>query len=386
MSEINRIQEELDNLPKTMDKVIFLTKEGYDNEQIAKTLGSTIASISSFKSRARREGLLEREVKTANLSNIASTITDEEKEVEMNISRIDDMEFPEFFKYNTGTVIDKIASDYEEDGGFYSGTVTICTGESGVGKSTLLVDLLAKIQEYETERGNEDFDSLYISTEMTRNDIYFYKRKMPAIGKLKTLIASDYIRQGGLKTIIEKAFLESDHNIILLDSYQDLVEKFKEVCGWASTKIETWLINLMVEAAEKTGKLVIAVQHLTKGGQFVGKTYLKHTTTAMLEIRFDGHNNRYITYSKNRRGGSMTHLPMYFSLDENGNVVYDEAKFTALLHAGEFSKDENKRKEEMAARFESVFAAIPDKDNNDEDGGVEEVVIWDSSSNNKEAE
>ena len=269
--------------------------------------------------------------------------------VEPNIINVEDMEFPSFGLFPTGKKIDDLFSDHEEGGGLYGGTVNIVIGESGVGKSTVMLDLLASIVDQ-----NPEAKILYISSEMTRNDIMFYYRKTPAIGKVPTLLLMDYVKNGQLAQVLEKSF-NGDHDVILLDSYQDVLVKLKEVHGWKSTKAESWLTNMMIDAAEKCGNAVLAIQHMTKGGQYVGSTYLKHATTAMLEIRFDLTGQRYIEFSKNRRGGSGTGKRLYYKLDETGAVVYDTARFTETEEMRSFENVETLRQQDLTAQFENIF-------------------------------
>jgi archaellum biogenesis ATPase FlaH len=285
---------------------------------------------------------------------------------EPTIINVEDMEFPSFGLFRAGKKIDDLFSDHEEGGGLYGGTVNIVIGESGVGKSTVMLDLLASIVDQ-----NPEAKILYISSEMTRNDIMFYYRKTPAIGKVPTLLLMDYVKNGQLAQVLEKSF-NGDHDIILLDSYQDVLVKLKEVHGWKSTKAESWLTNMMIDAAEKCGNAVLAIQHMTKGGQYVGSTYLKHATTAMLEIRFDLAGQRYIEFSKNRRGGSGTGKRLYYKLDETGAVVYDTARFKETEEIRSFENTETLRQQDLTREFENIFLggtrAV------DEDHSVEEVT------------
>jgi archaellum biogenesis ATPase FlaH len=269
--------------------------------------------------------------------------------VEPNIINVEDMEFPNFGLFPTGKKIDDLFSDHEAGGGLYGGTVNIVIGESGVGKSTVMLDLLASIVDQ-----NPEAKILYISSEMTRNDIMFYYRKTPAIGKVPTLLLMDYVKNGQLAQVLEKSF-NGEHDVILLDSYQDVLVKLKEVHGWKSTKAESWLTNMMIDAAEKCGNAVLAIQHMTKGGQYVGSTYLKHATTAMLEIRFDLTGQRYIEFSKNRRGGSGTGKRLYYKLDETGAVVYDTARFNETEEMRNFENVETLRQQDLTAQFENIF-------------------------------
>ena len=279
-------------------------------------------------------------------------------EIKLNIAKLDEMDFPSFTDFPTETSFDRICSDDDTLNGLMSGMVVICTGESGVGKSTLLIDVMSKIKVVSQRRFEEGLiarpvEPLYISTEMTKTDLFFYKKKMPAIGQVNTVLVSDYLKQG-LKEAIVLAFRSTEYDVILLDSYQDLIEKMKDVLNWRAKEAENFLIGLMIEAAEDLGKCIIAIQHLTKGGDYVGGTFLKHTTTAMLELKFDKGGARFAMFSKNRRAGSMTHVPMYFTL-KNQEVAFDEEQFETMVQSNEISKSLSDRQEALNKNFGDMF-------------------------------
>ena len=265
------------------------------------------------------------------------------------IIKVEDMQFPDFKLHKTGKKLDDLFSDHEEGGGIYGGTVNIVIGESGVGKSTILLDFLSSIQDQ-----NPEAKILYISSEMTRNDILFYYKKTPAIGKVPTLLLMDYMANGQLSSVLETTF-NGQHDIIVLDSYQDVLVKLKEAQGWKSTQAESWLTNTMIDAAEKNGCAVLAIQHMTKGGTYVGSTYLKHATTAMLEIRFDISGQRYLEFSKNRRGGSGVGKRLYYTLDDTGAVVYDADRFKETEDIRKIESAENIRQHDLTKKFEELF-------------------------------
>lgn len=242
----------------------------------------------------------------------------------LEIIEIGSLEFPSFRKFMTGTLFDQLVSDHDREGGVFSGTANIVIGESGVGKSTVTLDILAKMRLLQP-----DVKTLYLSSEMTRNDLYFYYRKMPAIETIPTLLIMDYLNTRFDK-IIERA-LTGDHDVILIDSYQDIIVKLKDVLGWKSTKAEAWLTNLIVEAADKKGKAIFAIQHMTKGGHYVGSTYLKHATTSMMALRRDENGRRYVEFEKNRRGGGLVGKRMFYSL-VNGDLQWDATAWQRELN------------------------------------------------------
>lgn len=269
-----------------------------------------------------------------------------------SVVEINQLEFPNFQLLKTGNFIDTLLSDHEEGGGLYTGTVNIVVGESGVGKSTVMLDILANIK-----LTNPDANILYVSSEMTRNDIYFYKQKTPIIGDIPTLLMMDYIKSGNMDQVIEEVAFNGDYDVVLLDSFQDMVVKFKDVLGWKATYAETWLTNIMIDAADKMGIAVLAIQHLTKGGTYVGSTYLKHATTSMLEFRFDSEGARYLEFSKNRRGGGNINKPLYYTL-EGGKIKYDQDRFQGTQVAKKIESTEMQRKLEAEETFNALFLGM----------------------------
>jgi predicted ATP-dependent serine protease len=243
-------------------------------------------------------------------------ITIQTQAVQPQILDIGEMSFPEFRRWKTGSLLDQMFSDHDEEGGILSGTANIVVGESGVGKSTVMLDILAKIKW--AEPGAK---VLYISSEMTRNDLFFYYQKNPAIAGVPTLLLTDYLHLR-FDQMLEQV-MRGDHDIILIDSYQDVVVKMTDVLGWKSNRAATWLTNLLIESADRLGKTVFAIQHMTKSGTYVGGTYLKHATTSMMEIRKDDWGRRYAKFSKNRRGGSQVDMRLYYQLAA-GSVVWSD--------------------------------------------------------------
>lgn len=277
------------------------------------------------------------------------------KKVELHVARLDEMEYPTFRHFATETLFDQVASEIPDLPGFLSGSVIICCGESGVGKSTLLIDLLAKVK-----AADPTVEPLYISTEMTKTDLYFYMQKMKKIGSISTLLMHEYLKHG-LREAIELAFMSTEYSIILLDSYQDLVEKMADILNWRAREAENFIIGLMVEAAEKLGKCIIAIQHLTKGGEYVGRTFLKHTTTAMLEIRFDKGGRRFATFSKNRRCGGMINVPLFFDLDKDGSVVFDVDYFEQMQRSKEVIAAIGNKQKQIDGSFAAIFDGMKGK-------------------------
>ena len=96
---------------------------------------------------------------------------------------------------------------------------------------------------------------------------------------------------------------------------------------------------------------------MTKGGQYVGSTYLKHATTSMMEIRKDEAGRRYAEFTKNRRGGSLVGKRLYYSL-VNGEVKWDKEAWRQELNVAELAEQESDRRQHLETEFNSLFLSV----------------------------
>ena len=92
----------------------------------------------------------------------------------------------------SGLALDHFVS-YE--GGVPSASNMMIIGDPGVGKTTLLLDLLAAVQ-------NKNRKCLFISGEMGRKQMFKYTQRFPQFGIVDTLFMSDYMNHN-TKDVIE---------------------------------------------------------------------------------------------------------------------------------------------------------------------------------------
>ena len=237
--------------------------------------------------------------------------------VELNLVKMQDVTFNDdlFIPTKTKTIVDSLLSS---EGGLFPGTNTVVIGDPGVGKSTVLLDWLANMQ----AQGKK---VLFISGEMNDIDMYGYVKRFPKFGKLPILFMQDY--NDCPKQAVEQV-LNQGYDIVLMDSWAEVTAMVKDQMGWARNKVESWLLELL----EKNNKAnndankntaFICIQQMTKQGEFAGSNRIKHMTTAMAALRFDGRGRdaeRYLEFEKNRRGSVGDKI--YFSLHRGGCVDY----------------------------------------------------------------
>ena len=237
--------------------------------------------------------------------------------VELNLVKMKDVVFNDdlFIPIKTKTIVDSVLST---EGGLFPGTNTVVIGDPGVGKSTVLLDWIADMQ----KQGKK---VLFISGEMNDIDMYGYVKRFPKFGSLAILFMQDY--NDCPKQAVEQV-LDQGYDVILMDSWAEVTAMVKDQMGWARNKVESWLLDLLEKHNKANNKAnkntaFICIQQMTKAGEFAGSNRIKHMTTAMAALRFDGRGRdaeRYLEFEKNRRGSLGDKI--YFSLHRGGCVDY----------------------------------------------------------------
>ena len=237
--------------------------------------------------------------------------------VEMKLVKMDDVKFNDdlFIPIKSKTIVDSLLST---EGGVFPGTNTVVIGDPGVGKSTVLLDLLAQYHK-------DGKKVLFISGEMNEIDMYGYVKRYPSFGQLPIMFMNDYADCP--KQAVEQV-LDQGYDVVLIDSWAEVTAMVADQMNYARKKVESWLLDLLEKnnkAENKANKhtAFICIQQMTKAGEFAGSNRIKHMTTSMAALRFDGRGRdaeRYIEFSKNRRGN--VGEKVFFNLSRGGRVDY----------------------------------------------------------------
>ena len=239
------------------------------------------------------------------------------KKVDLKLVKMKDVKFNDdlFIPMKTKTIVDSVLST---EGGLFPGTNTVVIGDPGVGKSTVLLDWVCNMQ-------TQGKKVLFISGEMNDIDMYGYVKRFPKFGKVPIMFMGDYSDYP--KQAVEQV-LDTGYDVVLIDSWAEVTAMVKDQMGWARNKVESWMLDLLEKNNKANNQAnkntaFICIQQMTKQGEFAGSNRIKHMTTAMAALRFDGRGadaERYIEFSKNRRGSVGDKI--YFSLSRGGCVDY----------------------------------------------------------------
>ena len=216
----------------------------------------------------------------------------------------------------TGLVVDSLFS-YE--GGIPVGTNIMCTGDPGVGKTTVLLHTLANLQQ-----NRPNLKCLFICAEMSKIQMFKYTQRFPIFGNVETLFPTDFMDYN-LKGVMEQ-IMQKGYDYVLIDSIVEVLDTVKEDSMMSQGQAEKWLVDLCVKQNEANNDRcvhtsMLLIQQVTKMGVFVGSNKLKHITDAHLEMKREGQREgggTYMIFTKNRNGQS----GIRFSYQLNNNEIH----------------------------------------------------------------
>ena len=173
-------------------------------------------------------------------------------------------------------------------GGIVNGSVVLIGGDPGIGKSTLLLQSLARV--------SQAMPALYVSGEESAQQIASRAERLGLDASKLKLMAENQV-----EAIIDAA-AQVKPAVMVIDSIQTLfTDVLQSAPGSVSQVRET--AALLVRYAKQTGVSVILVGHVTKEGALAGPRVLEHMVDTVLYFEGDsGSRFRLVRAIKNRFG------------------------------------------------------------------------------------
>jgi predicted ATP-dependent serine protease len=244
----------------------------------------------------------------------------------------------------TGKVIDKLFSFSE---GIMPATIILVPGESGVGKTTLILQLFGMVKEADLTR-----KVLFVSSEMNSIHIFKYKRRVNFENLEVCMLSESKTPYQELLSILQEGW-----DIVFLDSFEDTVNKLKRQLKKPKEYIENELLDLMDSIRRgnndcKKFTTFFCTQHMTKAGVYKGSTNLKHMTDGMLELHCDG-DESYAEFTKNRDGRKGERL--YYSINNDG-ITFDVERFNNRDNVKLSIVQDNNEESLIEQEFDKMFS------------------------------
>ena len=172
------------------------------------------------------------------------------------------------------------------DGGLVPGSVTLVSGEPGIGKSTLLLQLV----------GAWKGTSLYVSAEESAQQVRLRAERIGTSSDHTYLVSA--MSLGDIVGAIDKV----KPSLVVVDSVQTIADESVESAPGSVTQVRECAFRLVQEAKARNVAVVL-VGHVTKDGSIAGPRLLEHVVDTVVSFEGDRlHPLRMVRAIKHRFG------------------------------------------------------------------------------------
>jgi len=219
----------------------------------------------------------------------------------------------------------RMASGIEEldrvlGGGFVAGEVALLGGDPGVGKSTLMLQVLAAM--------SASRKAVYISGEESVEQIALRARRLALDpGKLELLAEIQLER---ILATLGKAKPE----IAVVDSIQTLYSEALTSAPGSVSQVRECVAQL-ARHAKSSGAVVVLVGHVTKEGAIAGPRVVEHIVDSVLYFEGDTHQSFRLVRAFKNRFGAVNELGVFAMTDKGLRGVSNPSAIFLSQHVGE---------------------------------------------------
>ncbi len=194
-------------------------------------------------------------------------------------------------------------------GGLVPGSVTVCGGEPGIGKSTLLLQAAASM----AARGH---NVLYVSGEESKPQVRARAERLGAL-RPRLWLATEAVLPAVL-THIDAC----RPDLLIIDSIQSVHDPSLPTSPGSVVQVRHCAQRL-VQAAKERSIATVIVGHVTKDGALAGPRALEHLVDTVLSFEGDRHHALRMLRALKHRFGSTLELGLFEMSDEGLRGVPD---------------------------------------------------------------
>ncbi len=175
-------------------------------------------------------------------------------------------------------------------GGFVRGSVLLLGGDPGIGKSTLLIEVAAKL-------ASQGKRTIYVSGEEAIAQIRMRADRLN-LSQAPVELASET----NVEDIIATLSVGDAPTLVVIDSIQTMWTEAVDSAPGTVTQVRG-AAQALLRFAKKSGAAVVLVGHVTKDGQIAGPRVVEHMVDAVLSFEGEGSQQfRILRGLKNRFG------------------------------------------------------------------------------------
>jgi len=231
------------------------------------------------------------------------------------IQKLDEVQLQEEPRVHTGLgEMDRVLG-----GGVVPGAVILIGGDPGIGKSTLLLQMLAEVQ--------ERLPTLYVTGEESLTQVHLRAKRLGL-----TRLDLPVLAETGVEQIVAQLQVMKP-GLVVIDSIQTLYTESLDSAPGSVSQLRECAAQL-VRYAKSSQTAVVLVGHVTKEGAIAGPRVLEHMVDTVLYFEHDpGSRFRIIRAVKNRFG-AVNELGVFAMTDGGLKEVSNPSALFLSRHGG----------------------------------------------------
>ncbi len=189
-------------------------------------------------------------------------------------------------------------------GGLIQGSVVLIGGDPGIGKSTLLIQMLSSMTT------NSAVSCLYVTAEESSQQVSLRGRRLElALEKIR-IFTENHLEK------VVKIIAKETPNIVVIDSIQTVYTDVLQSAPGSVAQVRECTAQL-VRLAKQTDTIVFLVGHVTKEGSLAGPKVLEHMVDTVLYFEGDSGSRFRLVRAVKNRYGAVNELGV-FAMTERG--------------------------------------------------------------------
>lgn len=191
-------------------------------------------------------------------------------------------------------------------GGIVKGSLVLLSGDPGIGKSTILLQICGFL--------GESLRILYVSGEESAHQIKLRAQRLGVVTPNLYIMCETDVQ-------LISEFIQSEKpDIVIVDSIQTMNHSDVTSSSGSVTQVRE-CTNLLMRTAKSVDIPVIVVGHVNKDGNIAGPKVLEHIVDAVLYFEGDRHLSYRILRAVKNRYGSTNEIGVFEMLDTGLNEV-----------------------------------------------------------------
>ncbi|MDD3789527.1 MAG: DNA repair protein RadA [Petrimonas sp.] len=180
-------------------------------------------------------------------------------------------------------------------GGLVPASLVLIGGEPGIGKSTLVLQTILKLQ---------DIKTLYVSGEESARQLKLRADRLGQQNDNALIVCETNLDE------IFKHIKNTSPQLVIIDSIQTVYSDDMESSPGSISQVRECAASIL-KFAKQSGTPVILIGHITKDGSLAGPKILEHIVDAVIQFEGDQHYMYRILRSIKNRFGSTAELGIY---------------------------------------------------------------------------